>query len=316
MATVLISGGTGLVGKSLCKRLKEKGYQVAILSRENNRDSDIPTYAWNIEKGTIEKGAIEAADYVIHLAGANIGDKRWTAKRKQLIIDSRVNAANLLFDKIKESKVKPKVFISASATGYYGTITTDKIYSETDLPSDDFLGKTCQLWEQSADQFGGLGIRTVKIRTGIVLTKQGGALAKMISPVIMGIGSAIGKGRQYLPWIHIDDLCNIYIKALEDNQMNGAYNAIAPDYRTYTDFASTLARILHKPFWFPNIPAIAIKILFGKMSEILLKGSRVSSEKIKAAGYNFLFPNLESALKNLLVNKRAETEDQIFDSQK
>ncbi len=316
MATVLISGGTGLVGKYLSKRLKGKGYQVAILSRESNRDSDIPTYAWNIEKGTIEKGAIEAADYVIHLAGANIGDKRWTAKRKQLIIDSRVNAGNLLFDKIKESKIKPKVFISASAIGYYGTITTDKIYSETDPPSADFLGKTCQLWEQSADQFIELGIRTVKIRTGLVLTKQGGALAKMISPIIMGIGSAIGNGKQYLPWIHIDDLCGIYIKALEDNQMNGAFNAIAPDHRTYNDFAGTVARLFKKPFWFPNIPAIVLKMVFGEMSVILLKGSRVSSDKIKAAGYNFLFPNLESALKDLLINKRAETEAKISDIHK
>jgi len=300
MVTILISGGTGLVGRHLCKKLKEKGYSVAILSRTRKQDTDIPTYAWDLDKKEIEKEAIETAGYIIHLAGANIGDKRWTTKRKQLIIDSRVKTGQLIFDKIKENKNKLQAFISASAIGYYGTITSDKIFRETDPPSNDFLGETCRQWEQSADRFEELGIRTVKIRTGVVFTKQGGALAKMITPVKMGIGSAVGNGRQYLPWIHIDDLCGIYIKAIEDTQMNGAYNAVAPDQKTNRDFTKTLARVLKKPFWFPKVPAIVMKIIFGRMSEMLLKGSRVSSDKIKTAGYYFLFPDLESALTDLV----------------
>jgi uncharacterized protein (TIGR01777 family) len=300
MATVLITGGTGIVGKHLSNKLKEKGYSVAILSRAIHLATDTLTYTWNIEKKEIEEAAIKTADYIIHLAGVNIGDKRWTSKRRQLIIDSRVKSGQLIFDKVKENKNKLKAFISASAIGYYGTIISDKIFSETDPPSNDFLGETCRQWEQSADKFDKLGIRTVKIRTGIVLSSQGGVLEKMILPIRAGIGSPIGSGKQYMPWIHIDDLCNIYIKAIEDEEMTGAYNAVSPDFITNRDFMMTLARLLKKPFWFPAIPGLLLKLIFGRMSEILLKGSSVSSEKIIAAGYKFRFTNLKSALADLL----------------
>jgi uncharacterized protein (TIGR01777 family) len=300
METIIISGGTGLIGKHLCKKLKDKGYNVYILSRTIRQVTNVSTYFWDVDKKVIENEAIETADYIIHLAGANIGDKRWTEKRRQLIIESRVKSGQLIFEKIKENKNKLKAFISASAIGYYGTTTTDKIFSETDPPSDDFLGETCRQWEQSADNFEKLGIRTVKIRTGVVLTKQGGALTRMITPVKLGIGSALGNGRQFMPWIHIDDLCGIYIKAVGDTQMNGAYNAVSPDHKTNRVFTETLARVLKKPFWFPDIPAFILKLIFGKMSEILLKGNKVSSEKIITAGYRFKFINLENALVDLL----------------
>ncbi|GMT46079.1 MAG: epimerase [bacterium] len=300
MTTVLITGGTGLVGRHLCKRLQEKGYGVAVLSRTSRREAAIPTYTWDLGKEEIEKKAIETADCIIHLAGANIGDKRWTVRRKQLIIDSRIKTGQLIFSKIKELNKHLQTFISASAIGYYGTITSDKIFTETDPAANDFLGDTCRKWEQTADRFKESGIRTVKIRSGVVLTRQGGALSKMITPVKMGIGSAIGTGNQYLPWIHIDDLCDIYIKAIEDTQMDGAYNAVAPDHKTNKEFTRTLAHVLKKPFWFPNLPAITMKLMFGKMSEILLTGSRISADKIKATGYNFLFPDLETALTDLI----------------
>ncbi len=299
MLNILISGGTGLVGKHLSKKLKEKGYSVAILSRTSKKDTDIPTYSWDIEKKQIDKEAIETADCIIHLAGASIAEKRWTAKRKQLIIDSRVKSGQLIFDKVKENKNKLKVFISASAIGYYGAITSDKVFTEADLPAYDFLGETCKQWEGVADRFEELGIRTVKIRTGVVLSKQGGALEKMTTTVKMGIGSPLGSGKQYMPWIHIDDLCGIYIKAIEDAQMNGAYNAVAPNHKTNSDFTKEMARVLKKPLWLPNVPSIALKIIFGSMSAIILKGSRVSSEKIRAAGYSFIFPDLEGALIDL-----------------
>jgi uncharacterized protein (TIGR01777 family) len=303
MLTILISGGTGLVGKHLSEKLKEKGYRVAVLSRTSKKDINIPTFAWDIEKKQIDKEAIETADCIIHLAGAAIAEKRWTAKRKKLIIDSRVKSGQLIFDNLKENKNKLKIFISASAIGYYGAITSDKVFNETDSPANDFLGETCKQWEQSADKFEELGIRTVKIRTGVVLSKQGGALEKMITTVKMGIGSALGSGKQYMPWIHIDDLCGIYIKAIEDEQMKGVYNAVAPDHKTNMDYVKILARKLKKPLWLPNVPSIALKIIFGSMSAIILEGSRVSSEKIRAAGYNFLFPDLESALTDLVEKK-------------
>lgn len=300
METILISGGTGLIGRHLAQKLKDKGYIVGFLSRVSNHDLDIPTYAWDIENNEIEKKAIETADYIIHLAGASIGAQRWTNKRRQIIIDSRVKTAQLLFNTIKENKNKLKAFISASAIGYYGAITTDTIFFETNPPSNDFLGEVCRQWEQSADNFEKLGIRTVKIRTAIVLTKQGGALARMITPLKFGINSAIGSGRQFLPWIHIDDLCGIYIKAIEDTQMNGVYNAVSPEHTTNRNFTETLAHVLNKPFWFPNVPAFLLKLIFGKMSEMLLNGSRISSEKIMKAGYQFRFTNLESSLVHLL----------------
>ena len=300
MATVLLTGGSGLVGRYLCKRLQEKGYDVVIVSRTIKNNPTIPTYTWDLEKMEIEDNAIDMADYIIHLAGENIGDKRWNSGKKQQIIDSRVKTVELIFNKVKEQNKSLRAFISASAIGYYGTLTSDKIFTETDNSSDDFLGDLCKRWEQTSNRFKESGIRTVNIRTGIVLAKQGGVLSKLIIPVKTGIGSAIGDGKQYMPWIHIDDLCGIYIQAIEDIHMNGAYNAVAPDHKTNEEFIRIIARILKKSFWFPTIPAIIIKLIFGNMSEILLKGSRVSSEKIKSAGYTFLFPDLESALNNLI----------------
>jgi len=300
MARVLITGGSGLIGQHLCKKLQEKGYDVAILTRSRKQETEILTYTWDLNKNEIEKEAIDTADFIIHLAGEDIGKKRWTARRKQQIVDSRIKSGQLVFNKIREYKKDLKAFISASAVGYYGFATSDKIFSETDMPAKDFLGQTCRKWEQMSDRFVELEVRTVKIRTGVVLTKTGGALSKMMIPIKMGIGSAIGNGKQFIPWIHIDDLCGIYIKAIEDSNMNGAYNAVAPDQISNMGFTRTLAGILNKPFWFPNIPAIVMKIIFGEMSDILLKGNRVSADKIQATGYKFLLPNLEGAFKELI----------------
>ena len=300
MKNVLITGGTGLIGKHLSERLIQSGYRVSVLSRERNNNSKIPVYAWDVEKKTIDNEALENVDYIVHLAGANISERRWTEKRKQLILDSRVKSSNLIFEELKKKNIKLKAFISASAVGYYGAVTSNKIFNETDFAPNDFLGETCRLWEQTTKQFENVGIRTVIIRAGIVLAKEDGALSKMMGPVKMGIGSAIGDGKQYIPWIHIDDICNIFIKAIEDDAMHGAYNAVSPDPKTNKEFTKTLAKVLNAPFWFPAIPAFALKLMFGKMSEIFLKGSRVSSDKISATGFQFRFPELEKALKNIL----------------
>jgi hypothetical protein len=299
METVLVIGGTGLIGRHLCEKLRKKGYNVTILSRTRKQENETYIYSWDLDKKEIEKEAIETADYIINLAGTNISGKRWTSKRKQLIVDSRVKTGELIFNKIKKQNKKLKAYISASAIGYYGTTTSQKIFTETDPPANDFLGEACRQWEQTNDQFIELGIRTVKIRTSIVLTKQGGALAKMATPIKLGIGSSIGSGKQYLPWIHIDDLCGIYIKAITDDQIEGVFNAVAPDHKTNEEFTQTLANTLKKTIWAPKIPAIVLKLIFGEMSDILLKGSRISNQKIKEAGYTFLFPNLKSALTNL-----------------
>ncbi len=300
MATVLITGGTGLIGNHLCNRLQERGYEVSILSRFRSEEEPIQTYIWDIDKFEMDKEAIANADYIIHLSGTSIGEKRWTTKRKKQIVDSRIKSGQLIYDEVKRQNKKVSAFISASAIGYYGAYTSKSVWIETDPPGDDFLGQTCRDWEDAANRLMDLGIRTVKIRTGVVLTKRRGALSKMMVPIKIGFGSAIGNGKQYFPWIHIDDLCDIYIKAIEDSQMFGAYNAVAPEHVTNKDFTQSLAHHLNKTLWFPNIPAFVMKMVFGKMSEILLHGSRVSSEKIQAAGYKFQFPTLDGALKQLL----------------
>jgi len=301
MAKVLITGGTGLIGTHLCARLEQKGYEVAILSRSKRPGTSVPVYFWDWSKNVIDEEAINGVEFIIHLAGANIADKRWSTKRKALLLHSRVKSAQLLFAEVRKQRTELKTFITASAIGYYGTVTTEKIFTETDPPADDFLGDTCREWEAAADKFEALGIRTVKVRTGVALSEKGGALTKMMTPINLGVGAAIGSGKQYMPWIHIDDLCGIFIQAIEDEQMRGAYNAVAPEHTTNDDFTRTLASQLRKPLWLPNIPTFIIKLIFGKLSDVLLKGSRVSADKIISAGYKYLFPDLKSALSNILI---------------
>jgi len=300
MDTILITGGSGLVGRHLSMKLKDKGYNVALLSRSPEQSTDIKSYFWDPAKAEIDHTAITEADFIIHLAGAGIGDKRWTAGRRKDIIDSRVKTADLIYRVVRETGKKVKAFITISGSNYYGTLTSEKIFNETDPPAVDFLGEVCRFWEEAADRFSEVGSRVVKIRTGIVLARKGGVLSRILTPVRLDVGSPIGSGKQYVPWIHIDDLCNIFIKAIDDQNMKGAYNAAAPQDITNSDLMRSLAQELGKPFWFPAVPSFIMKIMFGKMSEILLEGSRISSEKIRSAGFNFQFPELKDALQDLL----------------
>ncbi|MDP4223979.1 MAG: TIGR01777 family oxidoreductase [Bacteroidota bacterium] len=300
METVLITGGNGLLGRHLCDKLPENGYRPAILSRKPVRSSGIECYRWDPDKGEIDMEALARTDYVIHLTGVNIGGGRWTRKRKKLIIDSRVKTGKFLFDKMKESGTQLKAFVSISGTGYYGSVTSEKIFAETDEAADDFLGNVCRQWEEMAFKFADKGIRTVIIRSAPVLTRSGGILGSMSVPVRLGIGSPIGTGKQYFPWIHAEDLCSIFIKAVGDVNMSGVFNTASPEHTTNRDFIRILAGVLKKPFWFPPIPVFLMKIIFGEMSEMLLTGSRISSDKIRSSGYVFKFPGLETALKNLL----------------
>ena len=302
MSRVLIAGGTGLIGRHLSKRLQEHGYEVAVLSRRKRNSAYALSYFWNPDQNEIQKEAVNSCDYIINLAGANIGAKRWTSKRRQEILESRTNPAKLIFNNLAYNH-KLSAYITASAIGYYGAITSSNIFQESDTPANDFLGQTCKEWEEAADIFARAGIRTVKIRTGIVLSKEGGALAKLNIPIRLGFASPIGHGKQYMPWIHMNDLCNIYIQAIKANEMAGPYNAVAPEHITNKDFTRKAARALHRPFWFPNIPAFVLKLGFGQLSSMLLSGSRVSSEKLLAAGYSFQFPDIDSAFENLYVNK-------------
>ena len=301
---VLITGGRGLIGKALCQMLQEEGHRVSLLSRSISVGTGVPVYTWNPDKGEFPSESLKETECIIHLAGENIGNKRWTPKHRQEILESRIKPVDLLLNWIKDQNISLSSFISASAIGYYGLNTSERIYLEKDPPASDFLGSVCAQWEEAVLQFEELGVRTVQLRTGVVLTSQGGALSKMLTPVKLGMGSALGNGRQYMPWIHVDDLCRMYIKAMEDQAMNGAYNAVAPEFVSNKAFTRTLAKVVRKPFWFPNIPRAALKILFGKKADLLLEGSRVSAEKIEAAGFRFKFHQHEMALKDLLEQKK------------
>jgi uncharacterized protein (TIGR01777 family) len=302
MDTILITGGTGLIATRLSKILAKRNYKIILLARKHTHKNEFPVFLWNPSSEEIEEQAIRSADYIIHLAGAGIGDKRWTDKRKKIIQESRIKTTLLLSKKVISSGSGLKAFISASAIGYYGSETTDRIYTEEDQPANDFLAQTCLEWEKASDRFEAAGIRTVKIRTGIVLSGKNGALSKMTIPVKLGIGSALGKGSQFIPWIHIDDLCNIYVKALEDQNMKGAFNAVAPEPVTNRKFLSTVAETLGKPFFFPDIPEFLIKMILGERSSIILEGNRISCDKIIKSGFQFEFPLIENALRDLLNN--------------
>ena len=296
---VLISGGSGFVGNHLTELLLSKGYTVSILSRsEKQNKKDIFYYKWDVAKQFIEEDAVLKADYIIHLAGENIAEKRWTAKRKAAIIDSREKSAQLLYMVLKKHYKKLDAFISASAVGYYGAVNGQEICNEDDAPANDFLGYACQKWEDSIDFIENLNIRTVKIRTGLVMGKDDGFLKKLVPLFKYRLGSALGSGKQYMPWIHIDDLCGIYLQAIVNSEMSGPYNAAVNDDTTNSIFSKTLARIFGYSIWLPNVPEFILKMTLGEMSKIVLTGRRVSSDKIEETGFKFKFTDLEEALKD------------------
>ncbi len=295
---IVISGGSGLIGKVLAKVLIEEGYNVFILTRNKNISSNKGYIYWNNNTGVINDEAIENTDAIIHLAGANIGEKRWTKIRKKEIIDSRVKTTELLFKHINKNKLK--CVISASATGYYGAVTSNEIYDENHKNSNDFLGTVCKEWEQSTTKFAEAGIRTTILRTGVVLSGNGGVLPIILKPIKYGLGAALGSGKQYMPWIHITDLCNMYKFALENNSITGIFNAVAPEHINNKELTKKIAKQINKNIILPNIPSFLLKIALGKMSSLLLEGSRVSCNKIISSGFKFSFPTIDSAIDNLI----------------
>jgi hypothetical protein len=242
---------------------------------------------------------LEHVTHIVHLAGSNIGSKRWTDDNKTEFINSRVDSAALLRQVFTNHKHKLSSYISASATGYYGLKTTEEIYVEQSTNGSDFAADLCEKWEASADAFESISKRVLKLRIGIVLSPKGGALKKMIGTTRLGVGSALGSGKQWFPWIHIDDLANLIFFSIENETVEGVYNAVAPEHATNKDVNKALATALNKPFWAPNVPTFLLKIMFGEMAAILLGGSRVSSKKIQNAGFKFTHPDLESAMTDL-----------------
>ncbi|MBA5629442.1 TIGR01777 family oxidoreductase [Moheibacter lacus] len=256
-------------------------------------------FHWDPDEKKIDEAAFENLDAIIHLAGAPIS-KRWTKSYKKEVYDSRVESADLLFEFAKKLNSPVKKFITASGTNYYGTQTTDKIFTENDKHANDFLGKLCFDLENSAQKFEEIGASVSMVRTAAVLSKKGGMLKELMPIAKWNLLSALGSGKQILPWIHIDDLTDIYIQILENENLNGAYNASAPEFITQKEFVQKLTKAMDKKVIFPNVPSFMLKLILGEMSTILLKGSAISSEKIQKTGFDFKFKNSDAALKDLI----------------
>jgi len=307
MAVVLISGGTGLIGAKLTSHLLECGYEVIILSRnkkESVANARVTYSFWDIHKNIIDTALVQKADYVIHLAGAGVMDKKWTAEYKREIMDSRTRSSALLIKTLREHPHHVRSFVSASAIGWYGPDANPLVrkdgFIESDLPDKSFLGETCVYWESSVDAVIQLGVRLVKLRSGIVLSNDGGAFKEFKMPLNFGVAAILGDGKQIVSWIHIDDICRLFIEAMENKDVSGAYNAVAPLPVSNKKMILTMAEKFRNRFYIPiHVPIFLLKLLKGQRSVEILKSATVCDKKIKAAGFTFLYPTIEAAMSEL-----------------
>ena len=297
---IRITGGTGMIGHRLTELLLAKGHKVSYLSRKKEKLPNVEVFQWDIQKGYIEEGALEKADYVVHLAGAGIADKRWTDERKKEIIDSRIQPIELINKYLQEKNIQLKGFISASAIGIYGGDTGNIKLDESSVLGNDFLAECTKLWEINAKKVTNAA-RIVSIRIGIVLSEKGGALPKLVQPIRLGFGAALGNGKQFMSWIHVDDLCGVFVKAIEDEKMQGAYNAVAPNPVTNQEMTSVAAEVLKKPLWLPNVPIFALKLVFGEMGIVISGGNFVMNKRLsKETNFQYKFTTIKDALSDLL----------------
>lgn len=291
---ILITGGSGFIGKHLTKLLIQEGFDVVHVSRTLNSKTGVKTFVWDFKRKYVDPKALENVSYIIHLAGAGIADKPWTYKRKKEIVTSRIEGIPILLEEVKKQNLPLKAFISASGINYYGTKTSEKIFTEDDSVGEDYLAQTCLYWENYADRFKEK-CRVVKLRTGVVFGQHEGALQKMKEPFRYGLGTSLGTGSQYMPWIHIDDLCNMYLHAIKNN-IEGSFNACNPQHITNKELSIAIAKSLNKKLWLPNVPKFVLKLIFGEMADMLLEGSRCSSEKILSTGFEFKYSDIEKAI--------------------
>jgi uncharacterized protein (TIGR01777 family) len=299
--TILITGGTGLIGQRLTELLLEsKNYKIRYLSRKKRPIKDVEVFEWHPQEGKIDQAAFDGVHAVVHLAGAGVADKRWTESRKEEILKSRTKSTELIAQTIQGLPNAPKVVVNASAIGYYGINTGDQLLHEDSPAGSDFLAEVTSKWENAVQEIEKQGIRTVKIRVGVVLSPHSGALTKLLQPVRLGLGAPLGSGDQYMSWIHIDDIARIFVKALEDETMQGAYNGVAPTPVTNAEMTKKLASVVHRPAFLPNVPAFILKMMLGEMASIVLEGNKVACDKIVNAGFEFQHPDLTNALKDLL----------------
>lgn len=300
MKKILITGGSGLVGTRLTELLLATGnYEVMHLSRSGSHIPGVTVYEWDVEAGEMEEEAIQKADCVIHLAGTGIMDKAWIDSQKEKIMESRTLSTALLVEKLTVLDHHVKTYIGASAIGYYGIEESDKtsLKHEESEAGNDFLAQVCVEWEKAHAEVPS-DIRSSIIRIGIVLSDKGGALVEMAKPVKAWAGAALGDGNQVVSWIHIDDLCRIFIKAIEDNKMKGTYNAVAPNPVTNAELTRIIADSLDKPLFLPNVPEPAMYLLLGQQAESVLRSIKASEDKILKAGFEFDFVDAQKAVED------------------
>lgn len=297
---ILLTGATGFVGKALEKALVEQGHTLHSLTRNVLPDEEsIRRFTWDIKKKQIDPNCIQGVDAIIHLAGSNIAAKPWSKSVRAEILNSRTDSIRLIYSLLANNADHTvKTIISSSATGYYSDRGNEEL-TEDKAPADDFLGQTCNAWENAVEEGKTFGLRCVFLRSGIVLDRYGGALPKLAAPIKLGLGTSLGHGKQWIPWIHLEDAVAQYIFALEHDGLNGPYNMVAPEPVTNEMLTRELAKALNKPLWLPPIPAVLIKTVMGKMSEIVLSSTKASAERISNAGFKFKYPGLEQAIKSI-----------------
>ncbi|WP_418509371.1 TIGR01777 family oxidoreductase [Corallibacter sp.] len=300
--TVLITGATGLVGKAIVKQCHENSIKVHYLTTSKNKIQNKENYKgfyWNPEKEEIDSNCFKDVDTIINLAGATIS-KRWTKQYKKQIINSRINTLKLLKTALLKEQLQISHIISASAIGVYPSSLTNYYHEDSEQISPSFLGSVVKKWETATDDFSQLGMRVSKVRIGLVLDSKEGALPQIVKPITFGFGAAFGSGNQWQSWIHINDLARLFVYVMEE-RLEGTFNAVAPNPVTNTDLTKTVAKILNKPLWLPNIPKSIMKLILGEMHILLFESQRVSSKKIETHAFNFKYPNLLPALENLLL---------------
>lgn len=314
MSTVLITGGSGLIGSALTRALLAEGHAVRHLSRTPSiipeahgmgqtrgvqSGISVPTFIWDIQKGSLDPRALEGIDTIVHLSGATIVGRRWTRSRLKEIDDSRAGAARQLHRAVNEQGTAMKAFISASGVGWYGARTDDRWHTEDEPAATDTIGTITRNWEEAADLFADR-CRVVKLRTPLVLAREGGALPRLIAPTRWTFGVPLGSGRQWWPWIHINDLVSAYLRAIDHPAMHGSYNVCTPDQPDNRTFMRTLAHAMRRPYMPIGVPGFALKAVMGEQAVLLLEGSRCAAEHAKAAGVTIQHRDLEPALKLLL----------------
>jgi uncharacterized protein (TIGR01777 family) len=295
---ILLTGGSGLIGTKLTSLMLDKGYTVSHLSRKAGHNPKVQTFIWDVSNGIIDEKCMEGVDMIIHLAGAGIADKRWTTKRKKEIVDSRTKSIGLIYKLLQQKPHQVKKVISASGVGYYSD-RGDELMHEDSPPAHDFMGECCIAWEDSVNKGAALGLDVLIFRTGVVLSKNGGALPKMAPSVKWGVGAALGSGKQWMSWIHHQDVTDMYLYGIEHKNLTGIFNMAAPVPVTNQQLTKALSKQFKRPLWLPNVPAFLLKVVLGEMATIVLGSTKVDITKIEQTGFKFKYPELESALKEI-----------------